>query len=64
MKNSIEGFGELVFGLPVMEARLSAPTFASIKKTIETGTELAPGEFCEVEISAADEYDLYATPSR
>jgi ribosomal protein S12 methylthiotransferase len=31
---------------------------------IETGTELAPGEFCEVEISAADEYDLYATPSR
>ncbi|MCP4471866.1 MAG: 30S ribosomal protein S12 methylthiotransferase RimO [Gammaproteobacteria bacterium] len=31
---------------------------------IETDTELAPGDFCEVEISAADEYDLYATPSR
>jgi len=30
---------------------------------IETDTELAPGDFCEVEISAADEYDLYATPS-
>jgi len=30
---------------------------------IETDSELAPGEFCEVEISAADEYDLYATPS-
>jgi len=40
MKNTIEGFGELVFGLPVMEARLSAPTFASLKKTIETGSEL------------------------
>ena len=31
---------------------------------IETDIELAPGEFCEVKISAADEYDLYATPSR
>ena len=40
MKNTIEGFGELVFGLPVMEARLSAPTFASLKKTIETGSGL------------------------
>jgi ribosomal protein S12 methylthiotransferase len=30
---------------------------------IETDIELAPGDFCEVEISAADEYDLYATPS-
>ncbi|MCP4766828.1 MAG: 30S ribosomal protein S12 methylthiotransferase RimO [Gammaproteobacteria bacterium] len=30
---------------------------------IETDTELAPGDFCEVDISAADEYDLYATPS-
>ena len=47
MKNTIEGFGELVFGLPVMEARLSAPTFASLKKTIETGSEL--------EASIADE---------
>lgn len=40
MKNSIEGFGENVFGLPVMEQRLSAPTFASLKKTIETGSAL------------------------
>ena len=40
MKNTIEGFGELVFGLPVMETRLSAPTFASLKKTIETGSSL------------------------
>ncbi len=40
MKNTIEGFGELVFGLPVMETRLSAPTFAAVKKTIETGSEL------------------------
>ena len=30
---------------------------------IETDAELAPGDFCEVEISAADEYDLYAAPS-
>ncbi|RLA58752.1 MAG: glutamine synthetase type III, partial [Epsilonproteobacteria bacterium] len=40
MKNTIEGFGENVFGLPVMEQRLSAPTFASLKKTIETGSTL------------------------
>ncbi len=40
MKNTIEGFGELVFGLPVMEARLSAPTFAALKDTIDTGSEL------------------------
>ncbi len=40
MKNAIEGFGENVFGLPVMEARLSAPTFASLKKTIDTGSML------------------------
>jgi glutamine synthetase len=40
MKNTIEGFGELVFGLPVMEARLSAPTFASLKKTIDSGSML------------------------
>jgi len=31
---------------------------------IETDTELTPGDFCEVEISAADEYDLYAIPRR
>ena len=48
MKNSIEGFGELVFGLPVMEARLSAPTFASLKTTIETGSELDPSIADEV----------------
>jgi len=30
---------------------------------IETNAELAAGDFCEVEISAADEYDLYATPN-
>jgi glutamine synthetase len=40
MKNTIERFGESVFGLPVMEARLSAPTFASLKKTIDTGSML------------------------
>jgi glutamine synthetase len=48
MKNSIEGFGDLVFGLPVMEARLSAPTFATLKKTIETGSELDPSIADEV----------------
>ena len=48
MKNTIEGFGELVFGLQVMEARLSAPTFASLKKTIESGAELDPGIADEV----------------
>ena len=31
---------------------------------IDTDAVLAPGEFCEVEISAADEYDLYASPVR
>ena len=31
---------------------------------IETDSELVPGEYCDVEIDAADEYDLYATPSR
>ncbi len=40
MKNKIEVFGSNVFGLPVMEASLSAPTFASLKKTIETGAPL------------------------
>ncbi|MEE9369797.1 MAG: glutamine synthetase III [Pontiella sp.] len=48
MKNTIEGFGELVFGLPVMEARLSAPTFASLKKTIDSGSELDPNIADEV----------------
>ena len=40
MKNTTEAFGENVFGLPVMEQRLSAPTFASLKKTIDTGSAL------------------------
>ena len=40
MKNNTEFFGENVFGLPVMEQRLSAPTFASLKNTIDTGSEL------------------------
>jgi len=40
MKNNIEAFGENVFGLPVMEQRLSAPTFVSLKKTIDTGSTL------------------------
>ncbi len=31
---------------------------------IADGAGLAVGEFCEVEITAADEYDLYASPSR
>ena len=31
---------------------------------VETGASLAVGEFCRVEITAADEYDLYASPSR
>ncbi len=31
---------------------------------IDTDLSLAPGEFCRVEITAADEYDLYASPSR
>lgn len=47
MKNSIECFGENVFGLPVMEQRLSAPTFEKLKKTIDTG--------CELDESIADE---------
>jgi glutamine synthetase len=48
MKNTIEGFGEKVFGLPIMEARLSAPTFAALKRTIETGSELEAGIADEV----------------
>ncbi len=48
MSNSIEAFGDLVFGLPVMEARLSAPTFESLKKTIEAGTALDPSIADEV----------------
>jgi ribosomal protein S12 methylthiotransferase len=31
---------------------------------IATDKKLPLGEFCRVEISAADEYDLYALPSR
>ena len=31
---------------------------------IATDAELPLGEFCQVEITGADEYDLYATPSR
>ncbi len=31
---------------------------------IETEAELDVGEFCQVEVIAADEYDLYAVPSR
>ena len=48
MKNTIEVFGENVFGLPVMEARLSAPTFAALEKTIDTGSELDAGIADEV----------------
>ncbi|WP_372807879.1 glutamine synthetase III [Pontiella sp.] len=48
MKKTIEGFGELVFGLPVMEARLSAPTFASLKNTIDSGSALDPSIADEV----------------
>jgi len=40
MKNSIEVFGENVFSLSVMEKCLSASTFESLKKTIETGSKL------------------------
>jgi len=40
MSNNIDSFGDNVFGLPVMEQRLSAPTFAALKKTIDTGFEL------------------------
>jgi ribosomal protein S12 methylthiotransferase len=31
---------------------------------ITTDTKLALGEFCQVRITAADEYDLYASLSR
>ena len=31
---------------------------------IDTADELALGDFCRIEVSDADEYDLYATPSR
>ena len=48
MTNNTQKFGEKVFGLQVMEARLSAPTFASLKKTIETGAELDAGIADEV----------------
>jgi len=40
MKNNTEAFGENVFGLPTMEKRLSASTFASLKKTIDSGSTL------------------------
>ncbi len=40
MKNNIEAFGASVFGLKVMEERLSGPTFEKLKKTIDAGTEL------------------------
>ncbi|MCF7818673.1 MAG: glutamine synthetase III [Kiritimatiellales bacterium] len=48
MKNTIEGFGEKVFGLPIMEKRLSAATFASLKKTIDAGATLDAGIADEV----------------
>ncbi len=48
MSNNIEAFGDLVFGLPVMEARLSAPTFESLKKTIDSGSALDPSIADEV----------------
>jgi ribosomal protein S12 methylthiotransferase len=31
---------------------------------IDSGRTLAVGEFCRVEITDADEYDLYAKPSK
>ena len=31
---------------------------------IESGQTLQAGEFCRVDITGADEYDLYARPSR
>jgi ribosomal protein S12 methylthiotransferase len=31
---------------------------------IETDQELVQGEFCDVEITASDEYDCYAQPLR
>jgi glutamine synthetase len=40
MENTINAFGEKVFGLPVMEANLSAKAFESLKRTIESGAEL------------------------
>ncbi len=40
-----------------------APEIDGVVK-IETGESLAVGQFCPVEISGADEYDLYASPSR
>ena len=40
MKNNIESFGDHVFGLSVMQERLSLPTFESLKKTLDTGATL------------------------
>lgn len=48
MKNNIECFGENVFSLPLMGKYLSEPTFASLKKTIETGSALDAGIVDEV----------------
>jgi len=48
MKNTIEAFGENVFGLAVMKQRLAASTFESLEKTIETGSELDAGIADEV----------------
>ena len=48
MTNNMEKFGENVFGLQLMENRLSAPTFAKLKRTIETGAELDAGIADEV----------------
>jgi ribosomal protein S12 methylthiotransferase len=31
---------------------------------IDTAESLALGQFCEVEVTGADEYDLYASPIR
>jgi len=40
MRNNIESFGDHVFGLPIMEKRLSVPTFESLTKTLDTGATL------------------------
>jgi glutamine synthetase len=47
MTNTIEGFGEHVFGLPEMENSLSESTFKALKKTIDSG--------CSLGIHIADE---------
>ena len=40
-----------------------APEIDGVVK-VDTDASLAPGEFCRVEVTAADEYDLYASISR